>query len=181
MIHAAGDSIMNRVYAFSDYDKYVALKMDFNLWLVIAYFLRPVIVKAAGFRLRGGSMPGVGTLKDMLYPDDFSFFIALAATIPTLLVLFAYAKRKPGASAFIRRVWGKGPVLLMATAALNMAIVVLPLAMGSIHHLGVYGWGQMVVAVLIFWYLLASKRVRDTFADFPVEAEKQPGNGHLRS
>ena len=57
----------------------MALKMDFNMWLVIAYFLRPVIVKLAGFRLRGGTVPGAAALKNMLYPNDFSFFIALAA------------------------------------------------------------------------------------------------------
>ena len=168
---------MNRVYSFSDYDKHMALKMDFNMWLVIAYFLRPIIVKAANFSLKGGSVPGASGLKDMLYPDDFGFFIALAVTIPAVLVLFAYAKRKPGASTFIRRIWSNGAILLMVTAGLNMAIVVLPLVTGSIHHLGAYGWGQLAVAVFIFWYLLASQRVKDTFADFPVEAEKESSKG----
>jgi hypothetical protein len=170
---------MSKIYSFSDYDKYMALKMDFGLWLVIAYFLRPIILKVASIRMgRGGSgVTGAGGLKDILYPDDFGFFIALAVTIPAVLVLIAYAKRKPGASSFIRRIWSNGAILLMVTAGLNMAIVVLPLITGSIHHLGVYGWGQMAVAVCIFGYLLASSRVKDTFADFPVESGKESSKG----
>jgi hypothetical protein len=168
---------MNRVYSYSAYDKYLALKIDFKLWLVIVYLLRPVLVKLAGFRSRGEAAEGARKVMDMLYPDDFSLFIALVVTIPTVLVLFAYAKRKPGASSFIRRIWSNGAILLMVTAGLNMATIVLPLIMGSIHHLGVYGWGQLAVAVFIFWYLFASRRVKDTFADFPVEAELENGIG----
>jgi len=164
---------MNRVYSFSAYDQYLALKIDFKLWLVIVYFLRPVLVKLASFRSRGEAKEGALKVMEMLYPDDFSLFIALAVTIPTVLVLIAYAKRKPGASTFIRRIWSNGAILLMVTAVLNMAIVVLPLLTGSIHHLGVYGWGQIAVAVFIFGYLFASRRVKDTFADFPVESEKE--------
>jgi hypothetical protein len=114
---------------------------------------------------------------DMLYPDNFSFFIALVITIPTLIVLGAYAKRKPGASGLIQGIWRKGAILLMATAVLNMAVVFLPLAMDLTHHINVYSWGQLAVAVGIFGYLYRSERVKDTFADFPVEGEQAGHQG----
>ncbi|MGD8311771.1 MAG: DUF2919 family protein [Gammaproteobacteria bacterium] len=164
---------MPKIYSFSDYDKYMALKMDVGLWLVIAYFLRPIILKIASLRMgRGGSgVAGAGGLKDMLYPNDFSFFVALVITIPAIIVLIAYAKRKPGAAALIQTIWHRGAILLMVTAVLNMVAVFVPLAMDLTHHITAYGWGQLAAAVVIFGYLYASERVKDTFADFPTEAQ----------
>jgi len=35
---------MSKIYNFSDYDKYFSLKINFELWLIIAWFMRPVIL-----------------------------------------------------------------------------------------------------------------------------------------
>lgn len=37
--------------------------------------------------------------------------------------------------------------------------------------INIYGWGQLALAVAIVIYLHTSKRVTDTFADFPEETD----------
>ncbi len=108
---------MSKLYSFNDYDKYMSLKLDFELWLIIVYFLRPFIMKISTIQMgRGAKSDSVSGLKDLVYPNDFGFFIAFLATIPVLLLIMVYMKRKPGASGWVRKIWHKGKQLLLATA-----------------------------------------------------------------
>ena len=168
---------MSKVYDFKDYDKYLSLKPSFELWVIIVYFLRPLILKASTIQMgRGAKSSSVSGLKDMIYPDDFGFFLAIATTIPVLVVIFAYAKRKPEAPDYIQTLWRNGGKLLVLTAILNIAVVFAPFVLDISHRVNPMGWGQLVIAVCIIAYLLTSKRVRDTFVDFPVAAEgNKPG------
>lgn len=164
---------MSRVYPFSAYDKYVSLKLDSNMWLIIVYFLRPFILKVSTIQMgRGGvKSESVSGLKSLFYPDDFGFFLAFIATIPVLILVFAYAKRKPGASGFVQSLWRNGRNLLVAAAVMNIVVIFIPFLANITHSINVYGWTQLAVAVAIIAYLYSSKRVTDTFADFPKEAE----------
>ena len=45
---------MSKVYEFSDYDKYLSLKINFEVWLIIAYFLRPFILKISTIQMGRG-------------------------------------------------------------------------------------------------------------------------------
>ena len=147
----------------------MCLKLDFEVWLMIAYFLRPFILKISTIQMgRGGvKSDSVSGLKDLVYPDDFGFFIAFLATIPVLLLVFSYAKRKPGASGLVRRIWHNGRTLLLVTAVLNIIIIFVPFLMDLTHSINMLGWGQLVIALYIIFYLSTKQRVVDTFADFP--------------
>jgi Protein of unknown function (DUF2919) len=164
---------MSRVYPFSAYDKYVSLKLDSNMWLIIVYFLRPFILKVSTIQMgRGGvKSDSVSGLKNLFYPDDFGFFLAFIATIPVLILVFAYAKRKPGASEFVQTLWRNGRNLLVAAAVMNIVVIFIPFLANIAHSINVYGWTQLAVAIAIIAYLYSSKRVTDTFADFPKEAD----------
>ena len=165
---------MSRVYPFTAYDKYMSLKLDSNLWFIIVYFVHPFILKVSTIQMgRGGKSDSVSGLKNLVYPDDFGFFLAFVATIPVLLLIFAYAKRKPGASERVQSLWRNGRNLLAAAAVLNIIVVFIPFLANITHSITIYGWGQLVLAVAILIYLYSSNRVTDTFADFPVEAEAQ--------
>ena len=73
---------MSKLYSFSDYDKYMSLKLDLEVWLIIAYFLRPFILKISTIQMgRGAKSDSVSGLKDLVYPNDFGFFVALIAPI----------------------------------------------------------------------------------------------------
>jgi len=166
---------MSRVYPFAAYDKYMSLKLDSNLWFIIVYFLHPYILKASTIQMgRGAKSDSVSGLKNLVYPDDFGFFLAFVATIPVLLLVFAYAKRKPGASELVQSLWRNGRNLLAAAAVLNIIVVFIPFLANITHSINIYGWGQLALAVAIIIYLYSSKRVTDTFADFPEETEAEP-------
>jgi len=168
---------MSKIYSFSDYDKYMSLKLDFNMWLIIAYFLRPFIMKISTIQMgRGGvKSASVSGLKDLVYPTDFGFFIAFLATIPVVLLMFAYAKRKPGASGLVRKLWHNGRTLLVGAAVLNIIIIFVPFLMDMTHNINMLGWAQLAIAVVIIYYLYTSQRVKDTFADFPADEPETAG------
>ena len=165
---------MHKVYDFKDYDKYLSLKINFELWLIIAWFLRPVILKISTIQMgRGPKSDSVSGLKDLVYPHDFGFFLAFLTMIPVVLVIFAYMKRKPDAPDYIRTLWRYSGKLLLLTAALNVVVVFVPLILDLGYKINLLGWGQLAIAAYIIFYLLTSRRVRDTFADFPVDDGKK--------
>jgi hypothetical protein len=167
---------MSKIYNFNDYDKYLSLKINFELWLIIAYFLRPVILKISTIQMgRGTKSDSVSGLKDLVYPDDFGFFLAFLTMIPVVLVIFAYMKRKPDAPDYIRTLWRNCGKLLLLTAALNVVIVFVPFLFDLAYRINLIGWGQVAIAAYIMFYLLTTRRVRDTFADFPVDTEADGG------
>ncbi len=165
---------MSRVYPFTAYDKYMSLKLDSSMWFIIVYFLRPFLLKVSTIQMgRGAKSDSVSGLKNLVYPNDFGFFLAFVATIPVLLLVFAYAKRKPDASEFVQSLWRNGKNLLVAAAVLNIIVIFIPFLANITHSINIYGWGQLAVAVAIIIYLYSSKRVTDTFADFPEETETE--------
>jgi hypothetical protein len=162
---------MSKLYGFSEYDKYFSLKVSTGLWIIILYLLRPYIVLVAswGIGKRGGGAAGVDGIRNILYPDDLSLTLAILATIPVLLFGYVWSRRKPGAGTMVKKLWANGGKLLVAAAILDIAVVFTPLPGGIASSIHALGWVQVVIAVIIIFYLLGSRRVRDTFADFPVE------------
>ena len=167
---------MSKIYNFSDYDKYLSLKINFELWLIIAWFMRPVILKISTIQMgRGAKSDSVSGLKDLVYPDDFGFFLAFVTMIPVVLVIFAYMKRKPDAPDYIRTLWRNCGKLLLLAAALNVVVVFVPFLFDLAYRINLIGWGQVAIAAYIIFYLMTSRRVRDTFADFPADTEADDG------
>jgi hypothetical protein len=167
---------MSRVYPFSAYDKYMSLKFDTNMWLVIVYFLHPYILKISTIQMgRGARSDSVAGLKNLIYPDDFGFFLAFVASIPVLVVVVAYARRKPDAPQWVRSIWRNGRNLMLVAAVLSIVVVFIPFLAELSHSIPVYGWGQLAVAAGIIYYLFTSTRVADTFADFPADSETGSG------
>jgi hypothetical protein len=163
---------MSKLYSFKDYDKYLCLKPPAEFWLAVAFFLRPFILKMSSIQMgRGGSKTkAVSLLYDIAYPDNFSFFLAVLSTLPVVLLLVAFAKRKPDASDLMRKLWRNGITLMVIAAILTVLVIFLPIALGKTHSVHLYGWIQLGITALIFGYLLKSTRLRDTFADYPVAA-----------
>lgn len=167
---------MSKIYSFSDYDKYMSLKLDLVMWLIIAYFLRPFILKVSTIQMgRGAKSDSVSGLKDMVYPNDFGFFLAFLGTIPVVLLIYAYVKRKPGASGLVRKLWHNGRTLLVGTAVLNIIIIFVPFLMDITHNINMLGWAQLAIAVFIIYYLYTTQRVKDTFADYPADEPEAAG------
>ncbi|MFV1972184.1 MAG: DUF2919 family protein [Thiohalobacterales bacterium] len=164
---------MSDVYSFKDYDKHLCLKPPVEFWLAVAFFLRPFILKFSTFQMgRGGSKTrDVSLLYDIAYPDNFSFFLAVLSTIPAVMLIIAFAKRKPEASERMRKLWRSGITLMFIAAVLNIIVVFLPVVLGKAHTVHLYGWAQLGVIALILGYLFRSQHLKDAFADYPAAAE----------
>ena len=116
---------------------------------------------------RGVKSDSVSGLKDMVYPDGFEHFLGCLAAFPVIIVIIAYAKRKPGASDFIKKLWRNGANFLAAAAVFNIVALFVTLMRGAYFHITMFGWAQLIIAVSIIIFLYVSQRVKDTFADFP--------------
>lgn len=162
------------LYNFRAYDKQLCLKINIVTWVIIIYLLRPFILMFSTLRLGRGSGPlkGVSGLKNVIYPDNFSLALGILAAVPVLVFLFAWIKRKPAASEFVRTVWRKGGIYISVSAVLNILIVLIPLLIGIDAEIHLAGWIQILLSILIVVYLFKSQRVRDTFDDFPVESKE---------
>ena len=158
-------------YSISDYDKNASLKISSELWLAIVYFLHPFLLVISTKQIgRGAKNSNVKLLKEAMYPDDFSLFIAIIAALPAILVIFTVFKRKPEASDLIKKLWRNGANFLTAGAIISITTLIKPLMQSNLNHLTMLDlthWIQLVIAISILLFLHTSQRVKDTFADFP--------------
>ena len=166
---------MSAEYTYKDYDKYLCLKPGSDLLLAILFLLRPYVLLVSTIRMgRGGTgVSGVGGLKELVYPNDLSLTAGILATVPVILFLVAWVKRKPGAPAFVRIIWTRGAAILTTAAVLSALAVVVPVLTGAMHGIHMVGWVEIAVSVLIILYLQLSQRIKDAFADFPEESAKE--------
>lgn len=163
------ENTSRRRYSPSSYDQNLCLKPPLLLWIGILLLSRgvtlPLLVTLS--QLGGGSADtqalvhglfGLGTL----LPSSLAF-----------LVLFALAMRSPSGARPARWIWGRGRLLLAAAAILDLVLAV---GGSSARHdgAGTFSEWEVVAAVFDLYflvYVLASRRVRDVFADFPAPAE----------
>ena len=163
-----GALVKSKVYSYKDYDKNLSLKAGHGLWLVVLYLLHPYILLLSALRSSQGE---AASLKNMVYPDNFSLTLAILATIPALCFIYAWTRRNPGASNIVQYIWRNGSMMLTLTALLNVATVFVPLLLDIKHKIHMIGWAQLAISILVIVYVQFSQRVKDTFADFPGEKE----------
>jgi hypothetical protein len=156
----------NDPYDGSSYDQYFCLKAPPLLWVALVYLSRAITVPlvVALSSLGGGSS------------DTREFMrgaISAATLFPSLiaaLVLYALIRRTPAGPEWVRWVWARGRALLALSAATDLLVTV----GSSLWHWGLGAAQSDAVALItgafdayFLIYLLASKRLRDTFRDFP--------------
>jgi len=158
-------------YTISDYDANTNLKVSSELWLVMVYFLHPLMLMITSVQIgRGAKNSNVSLLKEAMYPDNFSLFIAIVAALPAILVIFTTFKRKPEASDLIKKLWRNGANFLTASAIISITTLIKPLSQITLNHIAMIDLThgiQLVIAIGILIFLHTSQRVKDTFADFP--------------
>lgn len=161
-------NIKNR-YGLFDFNDYNVLKVSPTMWAVIAYLGRHffVFLIAAVFVLFAIRRRGAGD-----NPFDFlNIYFAgpefvLASIPPLLLALIAFRLRKPEAKPWVRMVWKKGGELLIASAVMDIVFIL------TTHAEHLSEMTLLFVVAIVFdiyaiLYVVKSRRVKDTFADFP--------------
>jgi len=155
-----------RRYGPDSYDDNFCLKPPFLLWLAVLYLSRGFVLF---FLSAAGSMAALST-------DTVTFIrqsLRLETVIPSIMgaaVLYALLRRAPGASKPVRWVWTKGQLFLAAAALADVAIQLIdsPMLHGDAYDQT--AWPLVAAGLDLYFlaYVLASPRVRDTFAALPV-------------
>lgn len=141
------------------YNEHLVLKMPFLAGMAAVYLARhillPLAVVVTSFK-RGDSP------MNYLFEVEHGFIFILAA-LPALLVLYAWAKRLPGASLKVQRLWAYGRPLLAASAVLDVILRAL-LISGWTHGLHI---AFTLLDGYVVLYLLMAPRAMQVFKEFP--------------
>lgn len=155
------------LYADYRYDKDYTLKLSPLLWIIILYSLRHFIIVGLSFLPR---LHEVAFLREQVEP------VMLASNIPVLMLIIAYARRQPDASAIVRYIWKNGRILISASVVLHL-ITLCIVEWSLLTHLRPDNFSSLINTVAIdaciLVYIWRSKLARDIFADFPMRLAAQ--------
>lgn len=134
------------------YDEHFSLRVPLTLCAVLLYALHAECLLLLGHLPQAGAE--LGYLLSYVAPAD------LVASLPALAVLVAALRRRPTAGRLPRALWQHGMWLLLASLVADLA-----LALTTRH--GAWAASRVAGDLASIAVVIASARIRDTFADFP--------------
>lgn len=155
-------------YAPSAYDQHLCLKPPLLLLIAFAFLSRaitlPVIVHISS--LAGGTSDTTHLVQGL-----FSVSTMVSSCIAAL-VLYAWSRRSPSGPRSARWIWTRGRTLLAFSAALDALLSVADALVWHPISTDQVATTLLAVSADVYFltYILASRRVRDTFSDFPPAA-----------
>jgi hypothetical protein len=147
-------------YAPSCYDEKFHLRVSPLLWLVILWSTHHVLALGVAAMANSGEIFSAA----MKYAYNLP---SLLSDIPGVLVLFARMNRSPVAGDRIRWVWRNGRALLALGLCMQLGAVVM-LRWKAIAELDETTLATLCVTAVLLAALLASRYIKDVFADFPL-------------
>jgi len=159
---------MARTYNPSSYDDHFCLKPPALLWLAVLYLSRTFLLLVIY----------VVSSVSRISPDALATLrgtVSIYAFVPALVaapVLVALLRRAPSATSLVRWFWAHGRTILILAAILDCAVSVggAGLGDGDVTNLSPVSLLAALFDIYFLVYILATRRVRDTFADFPAPA-----------
>lgn len=152
-------------YPPSSYDDYFCLKPPLLLWAAVLYLSRAISLPLA---LGIGHAAGVSQDATKILHSMVSVDTVLPSAL-AVAVLYAMCRRQPQASSAVRWVWAHGRSLLAAAAVIDGALSAYALTRnGDITDQSLASLLEVGFDLYFLLYVLAARRVRDTFADFPL-------------
>lgn len=159
---------MSSIYSPSSYDDNFCLKPPGLLWLAVLYLSRAflLVVIYVVSSVSRVSPEALATLRGT---------VSIYAFVPSLVaapVLVALLQRAPSAANPIRWIWAHGRAILTVAAILDCAASIgsSGLIDGDPANLNLISLLAALFDVYFLVYILATRRVRDAFADFPPPA-----------
>jgi hypothetical protein len=142
----------------------MCLKPPLLLWVAVLYLSRAI------------TLPIVMALGHFAHVDEraitlFRGFWSADALIPSAIaavMLYAFVRRVPSASRWVRWIWAHGRMVLAVSAVMDIALSVIALIrQGEINDQSI--WSLVAAAGDLYFliYILAARRVRDVFLEFP--------------
>jgi hypothetical protein len=154
-------------YPLSSYDDYLCLKPPTLLWIAALYLSRAISLPIAivMVRVAGVSADATNVLHSLLTGEKL-LPSALAAA-----VLYTMCRRVPNASRVVRQIWSHGRSLLAAAAVIECGLSTYAFVRnGDVTDQSLPSLVSIAIDVYFLLYILLARRVRDTFAQFPVTA-----------
>ena len=151
------------LYPIDAYDKHGLLKPSAMLWLAQAFSAKAWVI----FILAGASREQGAQILEVIYPLRANLYLAMVTGFPALLLMWLSGQRHKN-NKLINTLWQHGKLILLAAYMTDCASQLYQL---SLSH-GAFSWTRAVTLLLTLWlglYLLRSTRVRNTFADKPLE------------
>lgn len=159
---------MARIYSPSSYDDHFCLKPPGLLWLAVLFLSRAflLLVIYVASSLSRVSPDALATLRDSVSIYAFVPFLVAAP------VLYALLCRGPSSTRLVRWFWAHGRTILIFAAVADCAVSIggSGLIDGDISDLKPLSLLTALFDVYFLVYILATRRVRDAFADFPPPA-----------
>ena len=154
---------MPNKYEISDYNSHLSLKVNAMMWCIILFLMRPFLVAVFSITNRKDRMGMI----NFVYDDKLSMSLSAYAALPVILLMYAFIKRSPGATDFVKRVWVNGQHLLATTAVLHIIIISAPLWMQNLTLLSNVAMLQVALSFLIIVMVYRTDYIKDCFNDFP--------------
>jgi hypothetical protein len=142
----------------------MCLKPPLLLWVAVLYLSRTITLPVA---MAIGHFAGVDASAITVFRGLWS----IDGLIPSLIaavILYTLCRRVPAASALVRWIWARGRIFLAVSAFLDMALLLIALIrQGEINDQSLLSLIAAVVDLYFLVYILAARRVRHAFSEFP--------------
>jgi hypothetical protein len=158
----------SHTYPASHYDDQMCLKPPLLLWVAVLYLSRAITLPIA---MALGHFAGVDEKAITLFRGIWSADALIPSTIAAVM-LYALVRRLPTASPPVRWIWAHGRMVLAVSAALDIASILFALIRrGEINDQSI--WSMIAAALDLYFllYILAARRVREAFSQFPPPLE----------
>ncbi|MGF1685995.1 DUF2919 domain-containing protein [Photobacterium japonica] len=154
------------LYPIEAYDKHGLLKPSAMLWLCLWFSAKAWIV----FVMAGASRQHGAQVLEILYPLPENLYLAMGLGLPAVIFMWLAGYRHKN-NKVINWVWQRGKSVLLLSYTIDCALQVYQLVLTH----GEFSWTRALSLLLTLWlgfYLYRSSRVRNTFADKPLEEVK---------
>ncbi|WP_299016023.1 DUF2919 domain-containing protein [uncultured Photobacterium sp.] len=155
-----GNSLL---YPIDAYDKHGLLKPSAMLWLTLVFSAKAWII----FFMAGASREQGAQILEILYPVRDNLYFAMVTGLPALFLMWLTGQRHKNKK-LINSLWRRGKTILLVAYMTDCALQVYQLSLLD----GAFSWTRSITLLLTLWlsvYLIRSTRVRNTFADQPLE------------
>ena len=151
-------------YPASHYDDQLCLKPPLMLWVAVFYLSRAITLPIA---MALGHFAGVDARAITVFRGLWS----VDALVPSLIAavfLYTLCRRVPTAPKSVRWIWSHGRIFLAVSAVLDVALLLVGvIRQGEINDQSLLSLIAAVVDLYFLVYILAARRVRDSFSEFP--------------
>jgi len=150
------------LYPAHYYDENLVLRVPALLWLVMIMLVRHFIFVGLTF------LPSAGDA--MTYLRDLVEPIFLISDLVAAPVLFVAMTRKPGSPPWMRGIWRRGRVLLIAAALVYIVIWIAHFAVEQRWHFAALKtalFTSLILDLVVLVIVSSSPLIREVFRDFP--------------